>query len=446
MDFNFKELPVAPEAEQAVCGAVICAADKFGAVDYLSSADFYDKRNAFIFSLLSDYAASPKPDYITLKQLGEKRGVESAFDSVVEFTTYIFSLIDLVPSTDEGSIKHYADIVKEKSKRRGMISKLSSAIGELYNPTKEISKIEQDVCASVFKTDETDSETSFSQAFERFVQGIKERRQRGDKLPGLSTGFDELDRLTGGLESGKLYVIGGRPSMGKTALGINIAANIALSGKRVAFFSLEMSKDEIIKRIMSGMTGIAAGRIKRANVSDPELEDMRSAAKRLNENFIIDDKSIQTAQGIMNKLYYHNAKNKGSEIDAVVIDYLGLLSNDNKRLDRRLAIGESSRMCKMIARELKCPVILLSQLSRANESRNDKMPILSDLRESGDIEQDADVVAFVHRPEYYKRTAENQGLAQINIAKNRDGEVGVIELRWNGKNTTFSNLGGELEL
>ena len=436
-----KIIPFDKDAESAVLGAVIVNPARYKIIADMSSDDFYDKRSKLAFELLPKYVDNNKHDIIVLKEIAEKRGVKD----IVEFMKYIFSLMDTVPCTDAESVKHYAEIIKEKSNRRQKITQFEKSLKELYNPAIETSKIDDDICNMMFRAEkQVDELVTFGQAFDEFFADLEQRRKSGKIIPGLSTGFEKLDIMTGGLENGRLYVFGGRPAMGKTALALNILSNIVLSGKRVALFSLEMGRKEIAKRIVSSVGQIKAAKLKAAKVDENEYPKLGEAADKLADRLIVNDNSVQTASGILSNCLRYNANNRNSDnkIDAVVIDYLQLLSNDNKRLDRRIAIGESSRICKMMAKQLDCPVILLSQLSRANEARQEKMPILSDLRESGDIEQDADVVAFVHRPEYYKLTSENHGLAQINIAKNRDGEVGTIDLKWDKTTTTFSNIGG----
>ncbi len=444
---SVKELPVDIDAEQAVCGALIIAPARLDAIPHLSPDDFYDKRNRFVFSLIPEFMQNAEGGYITLKNLAEKRGVEN----VAEYTKYIMDLMDLVPATDEGSVKFYADIVKDKSERRTRIAQLEKALNDVYDTSVELNKTEDFICDAIFRGDKAAGNlVNFGEAFKDFSQRLKMQKELGDAIPGIPSGFSKVDTLTGGFEPGRLYVIGGRPAMGKTALALNIITKVVSAGKTAAFFSLEMGNYEVVKRIMSGLCGINSYILKRANVSDDQTAEMDEHAERIKDNLIINDNSAQTAAGIMSECIRFNTRNRknNKKIDVVVIDYLQLLSNDNKRLDRRIAIGESSRQCKIMAKQLNCPVILLSQLSRANESRIDKMPMLSDLRESGDIEQDADVVMLIHRPEYYERdkSKADPGLAQLNIAKNRDGEIGIVELRWDKSTTRFDNIGGDLEL
>lgn len=435
-------IPFDLEAEQAVIGAVIYDPALYSIVSELSENDFYDSRNRLVFRILPEYAESDNQDYVKLKNIFERTGVNDSRNAM----SYIFALMDMVPSTDKHAVKTYMKIVKEKSERRRRIGLLQKATKDLYEPDKKVSDIDNGLINSIFgsETSNQSEMVTFDEAFSNFLDDIEKRKMNKQPLAGWSTGFKKFDMMTGGLEKQKLYVIGGRPAMGKTALALNIASNLALMGKTAAVFSLEMNQKEIAKRIISTVSGVKSNKLKYANINDNEYQMMGEAFSKIADRLIINDNAVQTANGITSSCIRWNTEHRANNrrIDVVVIDYLQLLSNENKRLDRRIAIGESSRMCKIMAKKLDCPVILLSQLSRANESRKEKMPMLSDLRESGDIEQDADVVAFVHREEYYNPTTENEGLAQINIAKNRDGEVGTFELKWDKQTTTFGERYG----
>ncbi|MCI5892921.1 MAG: replicative DNA helicase [Clostridiales bacterium] len=442
MTETIQTIPHDIDAEQAVIGAVICNPELYGTVSKLSESDFYDSRNRLIFRILPEYAKANNQDYVILKNIFERAGVNNSSNVM----HYVFELISMVPSTDKGSVKSYMKIVKEKSERRRRIELLQKAVQDLYQPDKKVNEIDDKLINSVFgsETQNHRKMVPFDDAFSDLLDDIEKRKENKQPLAGYSSGFKRFNIMTGGLEKQKLYVIGGRPAMGKTALALNMASNLAVSGKTVAIFSLEMNRKEIAKRIISSVSGVKANKLKNANIDDSEYQDMGEAFNKIADKLIINDNAVQTVSGMVSDCIRWNTEHRAENrrIDVVIIDYLQLISNENKRLDRRIAIGESSRSCKIMAKRLDCPVILLSQLSRANESRSDKIPILSDLRESGDIEQDADVVAFVHREEYYNPTSENQGMAQISIAKNRDGEVGVFDLKWDKQTTTFSNMYG----
>lgn len=440
-----KMIPYDVEAEEAVLGAVICDPRLYALTAPLKKSDFYDSKARFIFGILPDYAAEKSADIITLKNLIEAKGAEN----ITEAQRYVFSLLDKVPSTDKSSVETYVKIVKEKAERRRQIAALEKALSDMYDPKNSINDVDDNICSVIFNSPDAKQNDmrSFEDCFFEFMDEYDERKRLGKKLPGLSTGYKKLDIMTGGLEKKKMYIIGGRPAMGKTAFALNIAANIAKQGKRVGLFSLEMGGSEIVKRLVSSMNNISGHAIKTVNVPDEDFIKMADTVEKISDKIIIDDSPNQSAADILSSCIRWNTEHRrsGHKLDVVIIDYLQLMTSKDKRLDRRLVIGENSRMCKNMAKRLDCPVILLSQLSRASESRQDKEPILSDLRESGDIEQDADVVVFVHREEYYKQTNENIGLALIKIAKNRDGEVGKFELDWDKKTTTFKDKFGGYE-
>lgn len=432
------------DAENAVLGAVICRPELFGTVGrMLGEDDFFDDQNRIVFRALPEYVQQHtnggNEDYVILKNIFEKAGVTEKFNVML----YVVKLLDLVPSTDAASVKKYAKFVKEKADRRRRISALEKALEELYEPSVRLRDIEDNLCSAFFDAKERADRgmVTFDKAFMNFLDDFDKRRKNKEVLPGISTGFVKLDMMTGGLEKQKLYVIGGRPAMGKTALALNIAANMCIAGKHVALFSLEMGESEVTKRIISSVAKIKGQRLKSTGIDDEEYARMGEALQKIGRNLIINDDSLKTAAGILSECLRWNVTHRSSntKIDAVIIDYLQLMPSQNPRQDRRIAIGENSRTCKIMSKRLDCPVVLLSQLNRASEARQDKSPHLSDLRDSGEIEQDADVVAFVHREEYYNATTENAGIAKIIIEKNRDGETGSFELDWDKTTTTFSS-------
>lgn len=440
-----REIPFDPDAEMSVIGAALCRPDLFGMIsETLSVDDFYDANNKILFTALRRYSQEVKhdgQDYVVLKKALEDMGVEHIND----FTQrYVFPTMDMTPSVDEASVKYYAKIVKEKSERRRQIDVFEKALNGLYDPMTELRKIEDDVCNSIFnKNDSVDNRlVDFGEAFMDYTDYLETHIKQNGALPGIPTGFKNLNQITGGLEPQKLYIIGGRPAMGKTALALNIAANVSRQGKRVAVFSLEMGQREVVKRIVSSAARVGNYKLKFGKLNDDEWQKMGDVFQDIKDNIIINDSSVKTASGILSDCLQWNVKHRqtGEKIELVVIDYLQLMSSDKPRTEKRLAIGENSRMCKIMAKKLNCPVILLSQLSRANEFRPDKRPQLSDLRESGEIEQDADVVIFVHREEYYNPKPENNGIAELIIAKCRDGETGQFEVSWDRRITKFSDI------
>ena len=442
-----RETPFDPDAEMSVIGAVLCRPDLFGMIsETLSVDDFYDENNKILFTALRRYSQEIRhdgQDYVVLKKSLEDMGVEHLNDFIQR---HVFPIMDTVPSVDEASAKYYAKIVKDKSERRRQIDVFENALNGLYDPMTELREIENDVCNSILIKDNRSDDrlVGFDEAHMDYIDYLEKRIKSDDKIPGILTGFAKLDQMTGGLEAQKLYIIGGRPAMGKTAFALNIASNMSKQGKRVALFSLEMGQREIVKRIISSNANIGNIKLKFAAFKEDDSDWPRigDVFQTIKDRLIINDNSVKSASDILSDCLRWNARYRSvnSKIDAVIIDYLQLMAPENSRQDRRNAIGESSRMCKIMAKKLNCPVVLLSQLSRANELRNDKRPQLSDLRDSGEIEQNADVVMFVHREEYYNPETENKGVAEIIIAKCRDGETGQFEVNWNRKITKFSEI------
>ena len=432
-----KQMPHDDSAEQSVLGAILLDPVVLGKLQgKITAADFYNQRHGELFEAFRICALKGNLDIVTAKAELEKRGTFEKCGGL----KYLAELSSIVPTS--AAVMEYAKIVRECSERRRLILVHNNAMEKYFDRAESVKKINDYVQAELVKDNASRGVTAFGDALFDYLNLLEERKKQGDKLPGLATGFDGFDVMTGGLESGKLYVIGARPAMGKTALALNITQNLSAEGKTVMFVSLEMQRNEIVKRIASSLTRIESYKLKCANVTDNDFVKIADISKKITaESLQISDESYETAAGILSKALNLNArlKPRGKRIDVVVIDYLQLIASSNPRIDRRLVIGEASRACKIMAKRLNCPVLLLSQLSRANEARVDKRPMLSDLRESGEIEQDADVVAFLHREEYYKPIDDNKGLAELIIAKNRDGECGKIKLGWNAGITSFED-------
>ena len=436
---NAKQLPFNKEAEMSVLGAIFIDPEAFFEISgKLYAEDFYTKHHQELYTAMGDLAADKRLDLVELKTELESRGSLNAIGGI----EYIVELANFVPTS--AGIERYARIVKECAVRRRMISGYSRALQDLYDPTKSVGSVtdfvQEDILAGAEKPKNI---SNFSDACNQFFEKLEARAKSGEKYPGIQTGFMLFDRMTGGVEKGKLYVIGGRPGMGKSAFALNIAANIAKDDKTVMYFSLEMEQDEVMKRIMSYLSRVKSGRLKTASLTDDEYVELAKASEKIkSDNLMIDDSAYQTIGSITSTCIKVNGqlRNSGRRIDCIVIDHLHLMSSSSRTIDRRFQIGEITRGTKLLAKRLECPVILLSQLSRAGKDKKDVRPTLSDLRESGDIEQDADVVAFVHREEYYKPTVENEGHADLILAKVRDGETGTVELGWDKTTTTFMSL------
>lgn len=430
------QIPFDSEAEMSVLGTVFIDPARYGDVArILKPGDFYMDKNQELFTIFGLCVSESHLDLITVKAKATERNTLDYIGGL----EYIVEIANLVP--DVSAVMSYAEIIKDCAIRRRMISGFAEAERRLFDRGDKIQHITDFVQTKIMaETAKGETVKSIGDSVYDFLDELERRNDNGDKMAGISTGYDEIDAMTGGLEKGKLYIIGGRPAMGKSAFALNIAANIAKNNDTVMYFSLEMQNYEVLKRIMSSESRISAKKIKMAvDLKDEDFGRMGDAGgKFVPESMFIDDSSYQTMQTITaaciamnNRLLKYDRK-----LSCIFIDHLHLLSSGMKGADRRLQIGESSRLAKILANKMDCPVVLLSQLSRAGRSRSDNKPILSDLRESGDIEQDADVVMFVHREEYYDEKAEH-GKAEIIFAKNRDGECGTVTMGWNSYITTF---------
>ena len=424
------------EAEKSVLGAIFLSPNKtFTTVKkYISASDFYLPANAELFAAFEKCIVdgiAPRGDnpleLAAIKDILEKRGIFNKGD----WLKYIMELVDSVSYL--GSEEENAKLIRDRSQRRKIINVCNEVIGICNDIAQDPAVATDKMLSGVTETRPTAEATDFGTALVDYAELLKKRQGEGAKLPGISTGFPHLDAFLGGLEPAKLYIIGGRPAMGKTAFAFNVMTSIAQNGGTVMLFSLEMNRNEVMKRIVSSVAEIDNYKLKMARFTETEFSRIANIFHKINENGIyICDDNYQTADSIYSKCLEVNAElsQKRRRINAIVIDYLQLISAADKKTDRRNVVGDISRACKIMAKKLNCPVILVSQLSRASEARPNKRPQLSDLRESGDIEQDADAVMFLYRDEYYNANEHNKGKAELIVAKNRDGEVGKINLRW----------------
>ena len=430
------QLPFDLEAEMSVLGSIFYDPSIYSELSRYIIADyFYAEKNKEIYIAYGVCNAESSIDLVTLKNVLERRNTLQMIGGM----NYIVEIANFVPSIDR--VKDYAKIIKDCAIRRKMIIGYDKAKKMLFNKGVPIRKISDFVQTEILTEYENSRQVkNITESTIDFMDDLEKRQKLGDKIPGLSTGYEDIDIMLGGLERGKLYVLGGRPAMGKSALAINIATNIAKQNKPVVYFSLEMSRIEVTKRIASAMSRGKAYRIKTANVTDSEFVNLADTMGTLKTNSLyIDESGVQTTQTITSTCIAINTRlsRTSEKIECIVIDHLHLMSSGTKGIDRRAQIGEISRACKLLAKKMNCPIILLSQLNRESNARQDHRPMLSDLRESGDIEQDADVVMFVHREEYYKPTNDNRGKAEVIFAKNRDGDSGKIVLGWNKTIVSF---------
>ena len=427
------------EAEQAVLGSMLKDSEATtAAIENLKSEDFYREDNKLIFTSMYNLFTKSEPiDIITVKSELESMG---KFDQIGGYE-YLTELPEKAPTT--ANIEKYVKIVKEKSRLRQLI-KVANEIIELgYDPTEDVDNIMSGAEKKIFDLIQDKNSKDFSVIKDILLDSVTELEtlyNQKSHVTGVPTGFIDLDYKTAGLHGSEFILVAARPAMGKSAFALNIAANAALRANiPVAIFNLEMSKEQLVNRIISSEAMIDSNKIRTGKLEDDDWAKVASVIGPLSESKIyIDD----TAGININEIRTKCRKLKlEKNIGLVIIDYLQLVQgNIKKNGSREQEIADVSRSLKILAKELNIPVIALSQLSRAVEQRTDHRPMLSDLRESGSIEQDADVVMFLYRDDYYNPESEKQNVAEVIIAKQRNGSVGTIDLGWLGSYTKFVNL------
>ena len=427
------------DAEQAVLGSMLTDIDAVNAaMEILKEDAFYRDDNRAIYqAIVNLYSKSEPIDIITLKDELESM---DKFEQVGGYE-YLASLPDKVPTT--ANVQKYIKIVEEKSILRNLI-KTSNEIIELgYNQTEDVEDIMDRAETKIFDIMQSKNQKGYTPIKDVLVESfekLEELYNRKQHITGVPTGFSELDYKTAGLHGSELILVAARPAMGKTAFALNIAANAALRGNApVAIFSLEMSKDQLVNRILCSEAMVDSNKVRTGKLDEDDWVKLAGAIGPLSESEIyIDDTPGISVMEIRTKCRKLKIE---KDIGLVVIDYLQLVQGSNKRAgSREQEISEISRSLKILAKEINVPVIALSQLSRAVEQRPDHRPMLSDLRESGAIEQDADIVMFLYRDDYYNKESEKKDIAEVIIAKQRGGSTGTVELLWMGNYTKFVNL------
>lgn len=435
---NMNVLPHDLLAEQAVLGSIFLDPDKIHiASEYLTKDSFFKLSHGMLFNIMQDL--SDKGDPI------DPVSVKSALDSIGQFEqvggmAFLASLINAVPTS--AHIEHYSKVVAEKSRARKVIEDLSQSISNVYDGQKDLNEIlsqtEQNL--STISSEQKKGFRPIIDVIDSTQSILDERSQKVGDVTGTSTGFTVFDQITTGLHEDNLIIIAARPAMGKTAFALNIAQNVAKSSdKAVAIFSLEMGAESLVERMLSAEGLIPSYHVRTGNLSESEWRRMISAQERLAKGKIfIDDTAGIRISEIRSKAKRLAQENGG--LGLIVIDYLQLIEGRGRE-NRQQEVSEISRQLKIIAKELKVPVIALSQLSRGVDQRNDKRPILSDLRESGSIEQDADIVAFLYREAYYKRDEQEEpdNVTELILEKNRHGSLGTVQLYFLKEYAKFAN-------
>lgn len=438
-----RAMPYSREAEQSVLGAMLLDMQCIPDVLAICKADdFYVDRNRELFNAIFDLYNLGKPiDIVTIKEQLTLRG---SFESVGGLA-FVMENMNFVPTTRNAT--HYAQIVAEKSGLRKLISFSENIIENCYRGEQELGTIIGNAELSIIDLSQDGTKKGpvhIRDILMESADNLTKLHENREDVTGISTGFIDIDKRTAGLHGSELVLIAARPGMGKTSFALNIAQNAAInSGATVAIFNLEMPKIQLANRMLASEAMISSENLKRGNIKDNEWEKIGEAIDVLSGvNIYIDDTSTVTVADIAARCRKLKME---KNLDLVVIDYIQLMSSNKKGVSREQEIAEISRSLKVLAKDLNIPIIALSQLSRAVEKRDVKEPVLSDLRESGSIEQDADMVMFLYREGYYNEATEEPNKTKCIFAKHRNGETGYEHLTWLGEFTKFSNWSGERE-
>ena len=427
------------EAEQAVIGSMLTDKDAvMSAVEKLKPESFYREDNKAIYeAMVNLYNRSEPIDLITVNDELTSMGM---FEKVGGME-YLAMLPEKVPTT--ANVEKYIEIVEEKSMLRNLIKTANEIIELGYDQTEEVEDIMDSAEKKIFDLIQNKNQKGYADIKEVLVESftkLEELYNQKQTITGVPTGFAELDYKTAGLHGSDLILIAARPAMGKSAFALNIAANAALKNNTpVAIFNLEMSKEQLVNRLLCSEAMVDSNKIRTGKLEEKDWSKLANIVGPLSDSKIfIDDTPGISVMEIRTKCRKLKME---KDIGLIIIDYLQLVQGNSKRnSSREQEIAEISRSLKILAKELNVPVVALSQLSRAVEQRVDHRPMLSDLRESGSIEQDADIVMFLYRDDYYNQDSEEKGITEVMIAKHRGGSTGTIKLVWMGEYTKFANL------
>ncbi len=438
---GYEEIRVLPhniEAEKSVLGSMLIDDDAIGlAVEIIDESWFYDDAHRKIYRAIVElYSAHKNVDLVTLSDKLKNDGQLEEVGGV----SYISEIIDFVPTS--ANVEYYANIVKEKGLLRKLIHNATKIITESYQASGNVDEVVDCAERLIFEVAELrqrQQSIHIKELVKSSIETLDKLYQRKEHITGIPTGFEKIDYMTSGLQKSDLIILAGRPSMGKSSFAVSIGENAAMKHNvGVAYFSLEMSKEQLVQRMLCSLARIDAHKLRSGFLSPSDWPKLTAAAGKLSESKIfIDDTPAISSLELRAKARRLKANN---DIGLLILDYLQLMRGPSKSDSRQQEISEISRSLKALARELDIPVIALSQLSRQVENRQDHRPQLSDLRESGAIEQDADLVALLMREEYYNPTEENAGIAEVIIAKQRNGPVGTVKLSFIKEYMRFENL------
>jgi replicative DNA helicase len=436
--------PHSVEAEQSVLGGLLLdnlAWDRAG--DLLTDSDFYRHEHRLIYAAIGALVAQSKPaDVITVFEQLQSLGKAQDCGGLA----YLNALAQSVPSA--ANMRRYAEIVRERSILRKLIAASDDIATSAFNPQgRAVSTVLDDAERQIFQIGEEGSrQRQGFQGIDKLVVSLIDRVQElhdngAEEVTGVRTGFYDLDRMTAGLQKGDLVVLAARPSMGKTAFALNIAEHVAVQeGLPVLVFSMEMGASQLALRLVGSLGRIDQQHLRTGRLDSGEWERLTGAVEQLSKVQLLIDETAGLTSSELRARARRMARQFGT-LGLIVIDYLQLMSgSSNSDENRATELGEISRGLKSLAKELQCPVLALSQLNRSVESRNDKRPMMSDLRESGAIEQDADIIMFIYRDDYYNKDSKEPGVSEIVIAKQRNGPVGTVKLTFLKPLTRFDNL------
>lgn len=438
IDVIGRELPYSQDAELAVIGSALTNPHSVAeSAEIVKPSDFYFPQNREIYSaILELFNENLAIDFITVSNRLSQNDKLDAVGGI----TYLRNAATNVPTTRH--VTYYSSIIKDKATLRVLIQRANAISDMAYSEADKVERVVDQAEQLIFDVSASRERGDILPVSEIFLgsyQELVESATSQGGITGLSTGFDELNRRTGGFHSGELILVAGRPGMGKSSFAVNIAEYVSINEKKtVAIFNLEMPKEQIVNRIICSQALVDSNKIRTGDITGEDWEKIGSIVDKVSSApLYIDDTASITVSEIRAKC---RRLKQTKNLSMVIIDYLQLMQSSGRAENRQQEISEISRSLKILAKELGVPVVALSQLSRASESRSDKRPVLSDLRESGAIEQDADIVMFLYRDDYYKEDTNEKNIAECRIAKNRSGETGTFKLGWNGKYTKFSNL------
>jgi replicative DNA helicase len=438
MDGPDKTTPANLEAEESVLGALLIDPDAVIKVaSFLRADDFYREKNGWIYQAVIDLHERRQPaDFVTVVDELERRNQLQETGGAA----YVIALINNTPTAVH--VEHYAHIVERTATLRRLIGAASQIAALAYEEADDLDEVVDRAEQLIFGVSERRVRRDLT-PIRQIMHGVVDRidflhRHKGGIL-GVPSGFSKIDKLLGGFQKSDLIVLAARPGVGKTSLALNIAVNAAKRyGQRVAFFSLEMSNEQLVQRLLAAETGINQQRLRSGEIQDDEWQMLVEAAGVLSDTLLfIDDTPAMSALELRTKARRLQAE---FGLDLLIVDYLQLMRSDARVENRVQEISYITRSLKSLARELEAPLLALSQLSRAVESRSDHKPILSDLRESGSIEQDSDIVMFIYREELVKENTERKNIADIIVAKHRNGPTDIVPLYFNKELTRFADL------